>query len=98
MLRGVADCFSQALPVAIIHTTIRNVAHYIATELVKAIFFIDDQLCAYLLGVIFQAVTTGLIFYVWMDVGIVPEKGRLNAVTTQGIDTIDAAGSAASVH
>lgn len=82
MFCGITDRFGEAFAIAIINTAIRNVANHVTTEFVEAVFFVDDEFGVDLLGIISKTIATGFVFYVWMNVGIIPKKRRLNAFSS----------------
>ena len=98
MLRGVADRLCEALTVTIIDTTVFKVADHVAAKFVESVFFVDDELSVNLLGISLEAVATGFVLNIRMNVGIIPKKRRLDAFGTQAVNTINAAGGAAGVH
>ena len=98
MFSGKADSFGEALSVAIINTAVGNIGNHITAEFVETVIFVDNQLGADSGGIIFEAVATGLVLDVWMDVGIIPKKYRLNILGVQTVNTINAARCAAGMH
>ena len=64
----------------------------------ETIFFFDDEFDIYRLGVFYETVAASLIFFIWMNIGIIPKKRRLDTFGAKGVNTINAARGAASVH
>ena len=98
MFRRVTDGFGEAFFITVIHTTVRDVFYDVFAEFVKAVIFVDNQFYVDLFGVVFQAVATSFIFYIRMDVGIVPKKRRLDLFGSQGIDAIHTTRCTTSMH
>ena len=80
MFCGIADRLGEALAVAIVDAAVFKVADHVTTEFVETVFFVDDEFGVDLLGIISKTIATGFVFYVWMNVGIIPKKRRLNAL------------------
>ena len=97
MLRGV---FGGALqPVRItVGAAVVDVIRHLPDKFPQSVILLHPDLHADGGGVFQQAVPPGLVFLPGVNVGVVPECHRLNALFPQGIDAAQRAGSAAAVQ
>ena len=98
MHSGVTDEAIEAMRITIINTAIFQIIERMSAMFDEAILLVDDEFHTNRLSILFETVATSFIFLIWMDVRIIPKKSRLDTFGTKSVNTINAAGGAASVH
>jgi hypothetical protein len=78
MLGCVAYCLGEAFFITIIHTATRNIAYDVFAKFIQAVVFDENIFDIYLFAIIFETVTPRFVFYIRMDIRIVPKNRRLN--------------------
>ena len=84
--------------VTIVYTTVRNIRRDITAKVIKAILFFKDRLHADRFTILFETITTSLIFSIWMNIWVIPKNRRLNAFRTKRINAINTTRRTTSVH
>jgi hypothetical protein len=74
-----------------------NISGYMADKLLQTVFFVNTDFQSNGRGIVQQTVAPCLVFLPGMDIGVVPECYRFNALAPQRFDAGERTGSAAGM-
>jgi hypothetical protein len=97
VLCGVAGGLLQPVTVAVAAAVV-DVSGHMLHKFPQTVVLLDTDLHADGGGVFQQAVPPGLVFFPGVDIGVIPECHRLDALGAQWLDAAERAGSAAAVQ
>ena len=97
MLSGIAGRLLQPVAVAVAAAVV-DIGGHMLHEFPQAVVLLDPYLHADGGSIGKQTVPTGLVFFPGMDIGVIPERHRLDALGAQWLDAAERAGGAAAVQ
>ncbi len=97
VLCGVAGRLLQPVPIAVAAAVV-NIRGHMLHKFPQTVVLLDPHLHADGGGILQQAVPPGLVFFPGVDIGVIPERHRLDALGAQWLDAAERAGSAAAVQ